>query len=68
VDEDGVIPGWQPAPGALCAKCGASPVGPGGIVCPECKAAIEARLRRVAGCGQPHTPDGTVGEPARGSE
>ena len=67
MDEE-AIPGWRPAPGARCAQCGVNPVGPGGILCPGCMAAIEARLRRVAGCGQPEVADGTAGEPAGGGE
>lgn len=35
--------GWQPAPDAQCARCHANPVGPGGIICPDCRTAIEAR-------------------------
>jgi hypothetical protein len=45
--------GWRPAPGALCAKCGTRPVGPGGIIYSGCGAAIEAAnlaiARRAAG-------------------
>lgn len=26
-----------------CAKCGNAPAGPGGIICPTCKATIEAQ-------------------------
>jgi hypothetical protein len=37
------LPGWEPASDAVCAKCGTNPVGPGGILCPSCRAAIEAR-------------------------
>lgn len=32
------------APQRFCQKCGENPVGPGGIVCPACKTAIEARI------------------------
>ena len=28
----------------LCQKCGKNPAGPGGILCPECKIAIETRM------------------------
>ncbi len=31
----------------MCSKCGARESGPGGVLCPECKAAIEATLSRV---------------------
>jgi hypothetical protein len=44
-----VMPGWQPAPGTLCAKCGTSPAGPGGILCLDCRTGIEATNRRLAG-------------------
>ena len=27
-----------------CTKCRENPAGPGGILCPECKAAIETRI------------------------
>jgi hypothetical protein len=33
--------GWKPDPEALCQRCGVQPVGPGGIICPDCRAAIE---------------------------
>ncbi len=35
---------WQPPEDARCAKCGEHPPGPGGILCPQCKTAIEARI------------------------
>lgn len=35
--------GWQPAPDAQCARCHANPVGPGGIICPDCRTVIENR-------------------------
>jgi hypothetical protein len=35
---------WQPPEGAQCAKCGERPPGSGGILCPPCKTAIEARI------------------------
>jgi hypothetical protein len=35
---------WQPPEGAICAKCGERPPGPGGILCPQCKQAIEDRV------------------------
>lgn len=31
----------------VCSKCGQREPGPGGVLCPECKAAIEAALARV---------------------
>lgn len=34
------LPEWR----RLCRKCGENPVGPGGIICPDCKTAIEARI------------------------
>jgi len=40
------MPGWEPAPDAQCARCHTSPVGPGGIICPGCRAEIEARQPR----------------------
>jgi hypothetical protein len=42
---------WQSPEGALCAKCGERPPGPGGILCDECKQAIEDRvyLEQAAG-------------------
>jgi hypothetical protein len=46
------LPGWEPGSDAVFAKCGANPVGPGGILCPSCRAAIEAanaRLVSIAG-------------------
>lgn len=52
-----VMPGWQPAPGALCVLCGTSPVGPGGILCPGCRTAIEAANRRIAGREKQRAPD-----------
>jgi len=33
--------GWKPEPGTLCQLCGVRPVGPGGIICPDCRVAIE---------------------------
>jgi hypothetical protein len=33
--------GWKPNPDPLCQKCGEQPAGPGGIICPDCKVAIE---------------------------
>ena len=42
---------WQPAPDARCARCHANPVGPGGILCPDCRTAIEAQNRALAGSG-----------------
>jgi hypothetical protein len=46
------VEGWKPEPGALCQRCGEQPVGPGGIICLDCRVAIEtanaeltARLR-----------------------
>jgi hypothetical protein len=65
---DDVIQGWQPTPGALCAKCGTNPAGPGGILCPGCAAAIGARLRGVAGREQPQARGGTVEQSARESD
>jgi hypothetical protein len=65
---DDVIQGWQPAPGALCAKCGTNPVGHGGILCPGCAAEIGARLRRVPGREQPQARGGTIGQSARESD
>ena len=44
-----VMPGWQPKPDAVCARCGEHPPGPGGIICPRCRAAIEAGGRAVGG-------------------
>jgi hypothetical protein len=38
---------WQPAPGALCARGHETPVGPGGIVCPDCREAVEAANRAL---------------------
>jgi hypothetical protein len=35
---------WQPPKDARCAKCGEQPPGEGGILCPACKQAIEARV------------------------
>jgi hypothetical protein len=35
---------WQPPEGALCGKCSERPPGPGGILCPECKKTVEARI------------------------
>jgi hypothetical protein len=35
---------WQPPEDALCAKCGERPPGPGGVLCPDCKQAIEDRV------------------------
>ncbi len=37
------LPGWRPAADALCAMCHANPPGPGGVICPGCRAAIKAR-------------------------
>jgi hypothetical protein len=37
------LPRWQPAPDAVCAPCHARPPGAGGILCPDCRAAIEAQ-------------------------
>jgi hypothetical protein len=34
------LPEWR----QLCRKCGEKPVGPGGVICPECRTAIEARV------------------------
>gem|GEM_PF-4658665 len=31
----------------MCSKCGIRESGPGGVLCPECKAAIETELERV---------------------
>lgn len=31
-------------PEDFCQKCGEKPVGPGGIICADCKVAIEARI------------------------
>jgi hypothetical protein len=31
-------------PEDFCQKCGEKPVGPGGVICPDCKVAIEARI------------------------
>jgi hypothetical protein len=35
------VEGWKPDPEALCQRCGVRPVGPGGIICPGCRVAIE---------------------------
>jgi hypothetical protein len=64
---DDLIQGWRPAPGAMCAKCGVSPVGPGGIICPDCRAAIECQAL-TAGRGEPHTLDGMAERPAKEGE
>jgi hypothetical protein len=37
--------GWRPAPGVLCGRCHAQPVGPGGIICPDSRDDIEAMNR-----------------------
>lgn len=43
------MPAWRPAPGTLCARCHENPVElPGGIICPDCRAAIEAANRTPA--------------------
>jgi hypothetical protein len=39
------LPRWEPAPEAVCARCHVNPPGPGGIICPACRTAIEARNR-----------------------
>ena len=33
----------QPGPDKACAMCRVNPPGPGGVICPGCRAAIEAR-------------------------
>jgi tRNA(Ile2) C34 agmatinyltransferase TiaS len=47
--------GWKPNPDPLCQKCGEQPAGPGGIICPDCKVAIETAnvelIARPAGEG-----------------
>jgi len=45
------MPGWKPAPDALCARCHAQPVGPGGILCAGCRTEIEAANRDLSGEG-----------------
>jgi hypothetical protein len=40
-----IAPAWKPREGARCAKCGSAPPGPGGILCPDCRADIEDRNR-----------------------
>jgi hypothetical protein len=40
---------WQSASDARCAQCHINPVGPGGIICPECRTAVEARNRALPG-------------------
>jgi hypothetical protein len=56
----GELQGWRPAPGAHCARCGVNPVGPGGILCPDCRAAIEAANRAPAP-GRDTGPAGPAG-------
>jgi len=46
------LPRWKPAPDAVCARCHENPVGPGGIICPDCRTAIEAANRATAEEGQ----------------
>jgi hypothetical protein len=41
------LPHWRPAADAVCARCGENPVGPGGVICPDCRTAIEAANREV---------------------
>ena len=42
------LPHWRPSPDAVCARCQANPAGPGGVVCPDCRSAIETRNRGLA--------------------
>lgn len=44
------LPEWR----RMCSKCGENPVGPGGIICPDCRTAIEARVYPVP----PPAPEG----------
>jgi hypothetical protein len=46
------MPHWEPAPDAACARCHESSVGPGGILCPDCRAVIEATNHAVTEEGQ----------------
>jgi hypothetical protein len=46
------LPRWQPAADAVCTRCHENPAGPGGIICPECRADIEAANRAVTEEGQ----------------
>jgi hypothetical protein len=44
-----VLPGWKPDDDAKCNLCGINPPGPGGILCPGCRAKIEAANAPGAG-------------------
>ena len=46
------MPGWTPAPDAVCARRHENPVGSGGILCPDCRVAIEAGNRALTEGGQ----------------
>ena len=46
------LPHWRPSPDALCARCRENPAGPGGILCPDCRKAIEAANRTPTEEGQ----------------
>jgi hypothetical protein len=52
------VPG-EPGPDKTCALCRVNPPGPGGVICPACRAAIEARnaalIRRLQ---SEHPPSG----------
>ena len=52
------MPG-EPGPDKTCALCRVNPPGPGGVICPACRAAIEARnaalIRRLQ---SEHPPGG----------
>jgi predicted amidophosphoribosyltransferase len=42
------FPRWRPAEDTLCARCHENAPGSGGILCPDCRAAIEAANRAPA--------------------
>lgn len=50
------LPRWEPAPDAVCARCNENPAGTGGIICTDCRAAIEARNRGLAEPGPEASP------------
>jgi len=56
---------WQPPEGARCANCGERPPGPGGILCPPCKQAIEHRVYQPATYAAVAERTGTASTPPR---
>lgn len=61
--EGTTLPGWKPSPGKRCDLCRTIPPGPGGILCPGCRAMIEAANAAGPGRGQ-DPPEATAEQDA----